>query len=99
VFLYVPHLSILKAQLAMKGLGWVNKPTLLFVRDYFCYLGQFSWLVLLLCIALFILSLVRFQKSAYFSTKTFVSFLWFVLPFTIGYLYSVYRAPLFGIDF
>ncbi len=94
VFLYVPHLSILKAQLALKGLGWVNKPNLFFVRDYFCYLGQFSWVVLLLCIGLLIFSLFRFQKSAYFSTKTFVSFLWFVLPFAIGYLYSVYRAPL-----
>ena len=94
VLLYVPHLSIFQAQLALKGLGWVNKPTLIFVRDYFCYLGQFSWGILLLCVGLFSLCLVRFQKSTYFSVKTLVSTSWFVLPFAIGYLYSVYRAPL-----
>lgn len=91
---YLPHISILQAQLALKGLAWLNKPTLNFVRDYFCYLGQFSWFILLLCIGLFSLCFVRFQKRAYFSTKTLVSLLWFVLPFTIGFLYSVYRAPL-----
>ncbi len=94
ILLYFPHISILQSQLALKGLGWLNKPTLIFVRDYFCYLGQFSWSILLLCIGLFSLCFVCFQKRAYFSKKTLVSLLWFVLPFTIGYLYSVYRAPL-----
>lgn len=94
LLLYVPHISILKAQLALKGLGWLTKPTLLFVRDYFCYLGQFSWVTLFLCLILLGMSVFRFQKTAYFSRITLVSFLWFVLPFTIGYLYSLYRAPL-----
>ncbi len=94
VFLYLPHLSILHAQLALKGLGWVSKPTILFVRDYFCYLGQFSWITLVLCVGLIGISFIRFQKRVYFSKITLISLVWFVLPFAIGYLYSVYRSPL-----
>ena len=93
VVLYLPHVAIFQAQLQLKGLGWLSKPTLYFVRDYFFYLCQFSWLCVGVVGLLFLVMLYRFQAKKYFSRQTFVATIWFILPFAIGYVYSLYRAP------
>jgi len=92
--LYVPHLSILFAQLKLKGLSeWLNPPDISFISNYFSYVFQFSYLVAFTIISLLTLSIITFQKKHYFSKITIVNFVWFTLPFTIGFLYSIYIAP------
>lgn len=92
--LYVPHLSILFAQLKLKGLSeWLNPPDISFISNYFSYVFQFSYLAAFTIISLLTLSIITFQKKHYFSKITIVNFVWFTLPFTIGFLYSIYIAP------
>jgi len=92
--LYIPHLPILFAQLKLKGLSdWLNPPDSSFISHYFSYVFQFSYFVGLVLMGILILSLITFQKKTYFSKITFVNLIWFTLPFTIGFLYSIYIAP------
>ncbi len=92
--LYVPHLPVLFAQLKLKGLSeWLNPPDLTFISNYLSYIFQFSFLVGILLVGILILSLLTFQKKSYFSIYTLLSFLWFTLPFVIGFFYSIYIAP------
>ena len=92
--LYVPHLPILFAQLKLKGLSdWLNPPNASFISNYFSYVFQFSYIVAIVLIGIFTLSLITFQKKHYFSKITFVNFVWFTLPFAIGFFYSIYIAP------
>ena len=92
--LYLPHLPILSSQLKLKGLSdWLNPPNISFISNYLSYVFQFSYIVAIVLIGIFILSLIAFQKKHYFSKITLVNFIWFTLPFTIGFFYSIYIAP------
>lgn len=92
--LYLPHVTVFLDQLKLGGLGeWLNKPTLYFLIDYLKYFFGFSFLNLLLLICLIIFSFFNFSYRNYFSKYTFVCFIWFFFPLLIGFLYSIYRAP------
>lgn len=92
--LYLPHLSVFFAQLKIGGLSeWLNKPDFYFIFNYFKYVFGFSWLNFLLVIFLIAFTLKFFSSHLYFSRYTVVCLVWFLIPFLIGYLYSVYRAP------
>jgi hypothetical protein len=92
--LYIPHLNVFMVQLNMKGIGsWLNSPTPHFFIEYLSYIFHFSWFFVLVCGVLWIWLIVSGKKVTT-NKFTVISLIWFVLPMLIGYVYSVYRAPL-----
>ena len=88
---YIPHLSIFFHQLGNKGVeGWLAKPESDWLWTYIRYIFHYSWVVLGVAVALVISGFFLKPKSD-FSLKKFGLFaLWFILPFAIGYYYSVH---------
>ncbi|MFT5056273.1 MAG: putative membrane protein, partial [Pseudoalteromonas distincta] len=88
---YIPHLSIFFHQLGNKGVeGWLAKPESDWLWTYIRYIFHYSWVVLGVAVALVIAGFFLKPKSD-FSFKKFGLFaLWFILPFAIGYYYSVH---------
>jgi len=92
--LYIPHISILKSQLAIQGLDWLGKPDFSFTLEHLSFIFHHSFLLLVLVIL--IVSLGLYQKilgKIKLNKKHLILALWFVLPLTIGYLYSIYAKP------
>lgn len=96
VLLYLPHLPITLHQLSQKGLDWLTPPRPDFFVEYLNYIFHFSvW------VKGTVLSLVVWGLFEAYRHKTFTlhwkARLWLMLLFgvlpIIGYLYSVWRAP------
>jgi hypothetical protein len=94
LLLYLPHLPVLFRQLQTGGIeGWLNKPRFDFLIDYTAYIFHFSLIVGLLVILLIILSLIWERKKTPLNSRLIiVSLAWFLIPFLIGYTYSVFRS-------
>lgn len=92
--LYIPHLPIFFAQLNTAGIGsWLASPKSDFFINYVSYIFHFSLILGVFTIGLCSYVLVyNFQSSR--QKMSFVALVWFMLPFLIGYFYSIYRAPL-----
>ena len=92
VILYLPNLSVFFAQLHLKGIeGWLSKPDHYFIFDYLYYTINFSG-ILGITLGVFLLLGFLF-KSETSSLKTkfiFISILWFILPFLVGFFYSIF---------
>lgn len=92
VLLFLPHLGITFYHLfETKGVGgWIGKPTPRFVFEYLRYLTHFSYFMLLLAIVSFGLmyktSKLQLRKHL---RLMIVALLIFVIPFVLGYIYSV----------
>jgi len=95
VLLFLPHLSITFNQLNIGGVGgWLSKPDSSFFQHYLDYIFEFSWWVKGTVIALIILSFIFLDKKSRGKDKfRIIALLWFLLPYFIGYFYSVYRNP------
>ena len=94
VVLYVPHISVFLAQLQIGGLSeWLNKPTPIFIVSYLFYVFQFSYVVIGVISVLILYSLRNFSRQNYFSKENLMCIIWFLIPFLIGYLYSIFRSP------
>jgi uncharacterized membrane protein len=92
VLLFLPHLSITIFQLGIGGVGgWLPKPGPDFFGNYIDFIFQFSWwmkgLVLAIIFAGFIVQTDKVKPQFRFRV---ISLIWFLLPFFIGYFYSVY---------
>jgi hypothetical protein len=87
--LYIPHLSIFLHQLGKGGVGaWLGKPSLTFLPEYLMYVAQFSTMTILL--VLVIAFRFRDNNSDPRVKRNFlISWIWFLTPLIIGYLYSV----------
>lgn len=87
--LYIPHLPVFFHQLSKGGVeGWLAKPDSGFLLDYLYYCLNYSW-PLALAVALLIVYgyLANPQKNWRWIR---LSLLWFAIPLTIGFFYSVY---------
>jgi uncharacterized membrane protein len=94
VLLYIPHLGILRQQLSYGGVGeWLGKPTSSFFRTYIEYGLNNSDLIFYSFWGICILSFVLFRKTLQLSVFHLISIIWFMLPFAIGYYYSVHVNP------
>jgi hypothetical protein len=93
IILYLPHLSILLAQINKGGVeDWLSKPSPGFIFDYFGYILHFSKLLVGVVIALIITSLILHSGKIAGSNKfRFLAFSWFAITYLVGYFYSVYR--------
>lgn len=90
--LYLPNISILKAQLEMKGIGgWLGKPENEFILRYLYYIVHYSLITTVFVIMIFILGF--FIKPFFIIQRKsllWVSSAWFVIPFLVGFFYSKY---------
>ena len=93
--LYIPHLPIFLHQLSKGGLGsWLGAPSLAFPLQYFRYVFHFNGL---LCLIPFLLIWFLRKKVAGTSDSgrfKLISWLWFLSPLVIGWVYSVLRNPI-----
>ncbi|MBI5539142.1 MAG: glycosyltransferase family 39 protein [Bacteroidia bacterium] len=90
--LYIPNIGIFKAQLEMGGIeDWLAKPGYDFLINYFSYIVHYSWITALIIIAVFISGLfVKPFLNNKRKSLLFISLLWFIIPFLIGFIYSRY---------
>jgi hypothetical protein len=101
---YLPHIPLTFAQFQLGGLGWLNAPTPNFLWQFLQHATGQSQPIFWLFIGA-ILYAIQFQiriaylpKPASFQRilqqPTVLLTLAFLLAFAIGYLYSVFRAPI-----
>ena len=89
---YLPHIQITLHQLSLGGLGWLGKPDVWFVFDYFRYQVHFQDGLLVLVI--FLSAVGFFNRKREINGKQLFALAFLALmPLLIGYLYSVYRGP------
>jgi hypothetical protein len=92
---FLPHIPLFFTQLKLKGLEWLSVPGPSFFGSYLYYIFNFStYIVVALAFLIaqgIYLSIKRNEPWKY--RYQIMAFLWFVIPAVIGYLYSVYRAP------
>jgi hypothetical protein len=94
ILLYVPHIPIFFAQLETAGIGsWLSAPTIEFVPNYIAYIFHFSYVLFGLIGVILILSW-WVERKIVLSKWMIIAWCWFWTPLIIGYVYSVYRAPL-----
>ena len=93
--LYIPHLHFFLYQLlSLKGAGWLTKPRNTFVLEYLQYIFHFSPYLYVCAIALCCWGIINSVVKRKFPLQSMlISGLWFVVPLTIGILYSIYRSP------
>lgn len=92
VILFIPHFNIFFRQISKGGLGWVSEPTPSFITDFI--FDSLNNSLLVLGALVFVLAGSFFiRKKIPFSKFQLISLLWFVLPFAIGYFYSVFNKP------
>ena len=89
--LYIPHLNIFFYQLSLGGVEqWLAKPKPDFLIGYVSFVFNYSWILMLTVLGIALGFLVT-KKSVKINYKHYLLFLaWFLLPFLIGYFYSVY---------
>ena len=94
LLLFVPHFYITKHQLGLGGLGgWLPKPTWSFLFDFLLMaFNSSNWIFR----GVFIASIASFLYYRAWQNLTryhILATLWFVLPFIIGFAYSLLRSP------
>lgn len=89
--LFLPGFNIFLYQFKVGGVeGWLGKPHIVFIINYIKYIFHFSPFLGVLVVLIMLFGLIRFNKFD-FNTKLFLlSSCWFLLPFLIGFLYSIF---------
>jgi len=98
VVLYAPHIPVLLHQIGLGGIGgedgWLDPPKPRFTLYYFQYLFHYSWIAALtVAIGLIISSKINKNQWNNNKVKIVTALLLFIIPYTIGYLYSLYVNP------
>jgi hypothetical protein len=95
ILLYLPNLPIFFRQLRLGGLNeWLAPPDRYWLPDYFMYISHWSVPFAILLGAIIIISLVMAVMKRNDRGPAFLVFLlWGIIPLIIGYVYSVFRAP------
>lgn len=93
VLLFMPHLSITFEQFSNGGVGeWLAKPGKNYFLKYLFYCFNDSWFLTTLYIFIFLFLLFTIKKIQ-INKFQLISLIWFFVPFTIGYYYSLYVNP------
>ena len=88
--LYIPHLGIFMNQFKTGGVGgWLAKPEHLFLLDYMYYIFNYSFFSVFLAIGLIFFGLLNLKKASFRLSNFLLLISWFLIPFLIGYLYSL----------
>lgn len=91
VLLFLPHWPVTKYQLGQGGLGWLGAPEWDWLAGFFEQFFNYSWIVAVLFIAVFLFSLVR---GAFYKTEEEKLVLRiFLLTYITGHIVSVLYTP------
>lgn len=95
--LYLPHIGIFIHQMAKGGVGgdggWLSAPDSAWIGDYLFYAFGASAPSILLLIGLVLLMAAKFSTELKITKKRIMLLAFFVMPFLIGYFYSIYVNP------
>ena len=90
LILFFPHLRITLHQLNVGGLsGWLPKPDVSFISDHFFLLSNNSW-IFVITVVLALIFATRKPQGLGNGYLRVISLIWFVFPFILGYVYSVF---------
>ncbi len=94
LLLFLPHLSISLHQFSMGGIGqWLAKPEKDFLWKYILYGLNDSPFLLAGITSVVLLSILVYHLDLTISKFQIISIVWFIIPFIVGYLYSVLVNP------
>ncbi len=95
VLLFLPHMEITLHQIGIGGIGgWLGKPDTLWLWHHILFIFNNSYLVLTLILFLiFGLILLGHKTERRFLKIRLLLFLWFIIPFLTGFLYSIFVNP------
>ena len=106
LLLFIPEIPVFSAQMSIGGLAWLSKPDESFFRGFINYCFNDSDFIFYLFITTMVSSFIYFRKRLELTKFHWLCILWFLIPFFIGYYYSVLRSPvlqystlLFGFPF
>lgn len=89
--IYIPHLKIFFYQLNVGGIeGWLGKPQSDFLIQFIYYIFNYSTFVIIITVAIVLFGILSFEKKTVNYKFIILSFIWFILPFLIGFFYSRY---------
>ena len=94
VVLFLPHLSISLEQFGRGGVGsWLGKPESAYLVNYLYY--SFNESVILCAVIALITIVTYFINRKWIKRNKFrwIAFFWFIIPFLIGFFYSLYVNP------
>ena len=96
ILLFLPHFKISVEQFSKGGVGsWLGKPEGGYFMKFFSYSLNDSLILQSLLGLIFIISLIIYSKEIISGNKfRLISLIWFILPFFIGYYYSIYKNPI-----
>ena len=90
---YLPNIKIFMSQVSAGGIGdWLGKPSSDFIFQFLAYCFHFSTLFFAVA-ALFYLFFIVSKGIKMNNIKAWTMISWFVLSFTIGWIYSMMRTP------
>lgn len=92
--IFLPHFSISLHQFEKRGVGeWLSKPETDFLWKYILYAFNESQILIGGVAILFVISLLWYHSEATISKFHILCVTWFLLPFLVGYYYSVHVNP------
>lgn len=94
VILFLPHLSISLEQFGRGGLStWLGKPGSGYFMEYLFYSFNNSILLCVVIAFIVLISIIINIKWIRSNKFRWIALVWFIVPFLIGYFYSVYVNP------
>lgn len=94
IIFYSPNFKIFFTQLGYGGIeAWLAKPTNTYILEYLYYCVHFSPILIFTILIVLVFGLTKVGNEKTIDYKIIItSFLWFVVPFLVGYYYSVYKS-------
>jgi len=97
--LYLPNLKVFLFQVGVGGLGgeggWLGAPDKMAIFNYIFYSLNNSYLVVGLCIAILLSSILLLKPKIKWTVYHNFCLLFFLLPALIAYFYSIFKNPVF----
>lgn len=88
---FLPHLSITIGHLIMGGIeGWLGKPHYDFLFEYIKFAFNNSIIIAILVFSIIVIGIYKREQSSTYFKHSVIAFSWFILPFLIGFFYSIY---------
>ncbi len=91
---FIPHFKITFSALNIGGLSWLGKPNAYFFTDYIKYIFHSSVFIGIMIFSLLTLSYFYRNKNEGLNKYRIISLLFFLLPFIVGFLYSLIVKPI-----
>ncbi len=92
--LFIPHIRITLNHLSLQGVGqWLAKPGYDWLWLHIRYIFNDSWFVLIISMIVVIILILTNRKHIKFTRFHYISGILFLLPFLIGFCYSLLINP------